>query len=369
MLCNKNKVTVIKGDAFFQSPTMVKILVENGFKNIEFQNAIISTGSEPIEIPDFKFDHKVIIDSTDALALKQIPKSLVVIGGGYIGLELGTVYAKFGSSVSVVELGSQLLPGQDKDVVTVLQRRLEKLGVKIYLEHKAEKCDIKGDSAEITISSKDGSKVSLNADNVLVAVGRKINLSNLKLENTKVELDDKGYIKIDSQMRSTERRIFAIGDVTGNPMLAHRASKQGKVAAEVIAGQESSFDNLVVPAVVFTDPEIAIAGITENEAEAKALDVKIGKFPFAALGRALTVNDTEGFIKIISEKESGLVLGITIVGYNASDVIGEAILAIEMGATLDDIALTIHPHPTFTESLMEAAEVAQGHAIHIFSGK
>ncbi len=368
MLCNKNKITVIKGDAFFQSPTMVKILVENGFKNIEFQNAIIATGSEPVEIPAFKFDHKIIINSTDALALKKVPKNLVVIGGGYIGLELGTAYAKLGSNVSVVELGNQLLPGQDNDVVTILQRRLEKLGVKIYLGHKAEKCEVKENSAEITIS-KNGNKVSLDADNVLVAVGRKISLSSLKLENTQVELDAKGFIKIDNQMRTTERRIFAVGDVTGNPMLAHKASKQGKVAAEVIAGQQSSFDNIVVPVVVFTDPEIAIAGLTENDAKAQDKEITIGKFPFAALGRALTVNETEGFVKIISEKQSGLIMGITIIGHNASDVIGEAILAIEMGATLDDLELIIHPHPTFTESLMEAAEVAKGHAIHIFSGK
>lgn len=369
LLCKKNKIAVIKGNAFFESSSMVKVVSDDGFKNIEFEHCIIATGSVPIELPGFKFDGKIIISSDTALELKTVPKNLVIIGGGYIGLELGVVYAKLGSNVSIVEYSDQLLPGNDKDIVNVLERNLQKIGIKIYLEHKAGKCEVKNSSAIVAISSKDGKKINLPADIVLVAVGRMPNTKSLKLENTRIQFDEKGFVKVDNQLRTTDKKIFGIGDVANQPMLAHKSTRQGKVAAEVIAGLASSYDNLVVPAVIFTDPEIAIAGMTENDAKAKGIDVKIGKFPFSALGRALTVNETDGFVKIIADKNSEIVLGISIVGYNASDMISEAALAIEMGATLDDIALTIHPHPTFTEGLMEAAEAAKGTAIHIFGGK
>jgi len=369
MLCKRYNVKVINGNAFFESPTMVKVLLPDKFMNIEFQNAIIATGSVPIEAQGFEFDGKVIISSNEALEISTLPKDMVVIGGGYIGLELGTVFAKLGSSITIVEYEEQILPGIDKDVVSVIVRNLEKLGVRIYTGYKAEKCEVNGSSAVVTISSSNGTKLELSSDKVLVAIGRKPNTCELKLENTRVDVDEKGFIKVDNMQRTSDRKIFAIGDVANHPMLAHKATRQAKVAAEIIAGKESSYDNLVVPAVIFTDPEVAIAGLTENEATTKGYEIKVGKFPLSALGRSLTVNQKDGFVKVIADKKTEVVLGIVIVGYNASDIIGEAGLAIELGATLDDIALTIHAHPTFPESLMEAAEAAKGVSVHLFGSK
>tara|TARA_Y100000310_G_scaffold344679_1_gene458744 strand:- start:1354 stop:2754 length:1401 start_codon:yes stop_codon:yes gene_type:complete len=363
LLCKQNKINVIKGTGFFESSNRLKIT--NGNSYVDFKNAIIAVGSKPIELPNFKFDGKKIISSTDALYLDDIPKNLVVVGGGYIGLELGTVYAKLGSKVHVVEMTSQILPGFDRSIVDVLQKNLEKIDVKIHLNSKAEKFE----DGKVGISSKDKGKILLDADNVLVAVGRKPIADEIGLENTKVKLDDKGFVKVDGNLRTDDGSIYAIGDVSVGPMLAHKASSQGKSVAEVIAGYKESYENAVVPAVIFTDPEIAIVGLSEEEAKDKGIKVKTGKFPFRVSSRAMTKNETEGFVKIIADEKSSKIIGVQIIGNDASDLISEASLAIKMGATLDDLALTIHPHPTLSESLMEAAEATMGKAIHILNPK
>ena len=297
--------------------------------------------------------------------LGEIPKNLVVIGGGYIGLELGTVYAKLGSKVHIVEMMEQILPGFDKNVADVLQKNLENLNVEIYLNSKADKID----GNKVIINSKEKGKISVDADKILVAIGRKPNIKNLGLDKTKIELDNKGFIKVDKYLRTNKKNIYAIGDVSTGPMLAHKASYQGKFVAEVITGNKSSYENVVVPAVIFTDPEIAIVGLSEQEAQGKGLKVKIGRFPFRASSRAITKNTTQGFVKIIANEKDNKILGVEIIGNEVSDLISEASLAIKMNSTLEDLASTIHPHPTLSESLMEAAEATVGKAIHILNPK
>jgi len=300
----------------------------------------------------------------EALYLDEIPKSLVVIGAGYIGLELGTVYAKLGSKVHIIEMEEQILPGFDKSIVNVLQKNLEKINVVVYNNSKAEKIL----NNRVFINSKEKGKISLDADKILVAVGRIPNTKNLGFENTKVKLDKKGFIEVDNNLKTNDKNIYAIGDISKGPMLAHKASRQGKFVAEVIAGNKDSYDN-IVPSVIFTDPEIATVGLDEVEAKDKGMKVKIGKFPFSVSSRAMTRNETDGFVKIIADKKNDKILGVQIIGSEASNLISEAALAIKMNATLEDIALTIHPHPTLSESLMEAAEATMGKAIHIFNPK
>jgi len=360
-LCKQNKIEVINGTAYFESSNKLKITNGNNVDHVEFEKAIIAVGSRPVELPGFKFDGKKIISSTEALYLDKIPKNLAVIGGGYIGLELGTVYAKLGSKVSVIEMEGQILPGFDKEIANVLQRNLEKLGVEIYLNSKASKLE----NGKVFVESKDKGNLSIGADNVLVAVGRIPATNDIGLENTKVKLDDKGFINVDENLRTNDRGIYAIGDVSTGPMLAHKASSQGKFVAEAIAGNKDAYENTVVPAVIFTDPEIATAGMDEKEAKDKRIKINIGKFPFMASSRAMTRNATEGFVKVIADEKSNKILGVQIVGSEASDLISEAALAIKMNATLDDLALTIHPHPTLSESLMEAAEATMGKAVHM----
>jgi len=365
LLCKSNKVMVIKGSAIFETSNRLKITSGKNVSYIEFEKAIIAVGSKPIELPNFKFDKNKIISSKEALYLKEIPKDLVVIGGGYIGLELGTVYAKLGSKVSIVEMTEQILPGFDESAISILQKNLEKLNVGIYVNAKADKME----DSKVAINSKEKGKVLLGADKVLVAVGRVPNTKNIGLEKTKVRLDDKGFIKVDKSLRTDEKNIYAIGDVSIGPMLAHKASSQGKFVAELIAGKnKSNYENLVVPAVVFTEPEIATVGLTEQETQKNGIKTKIGKFPFRASSRAMTKNNTEGFVKIIAN-ENNKMLGVEIIGNDVSDLISEAALAIKMDATLEDLAYTIHPHPTLSESLMEAAEATMGKAIHILNPK
>lgn len=364
-LCKGNKVTVVKGKAFFESSNKIRVTENNNVSYIEFEKAIIATGSKPIEIPSFKFGGDKILSSTEALAIGAVPKSLIVIGGGYIGLELGSVYAKLGSKVSVVEMTDQILPGFDKSIVDVLQKNLQKNGIETYLNARAEKIE----NNKVIVNSKEKGKISIEADKVLVAVGRYPNTKNLGLENTRVKLDEKGFIKVDNSLKTDDSKIYAIGDASVGLMLAHKASSQGKAAAEIIAGEKSSYENLAVPAVIFTDPEIATIGLTEKEAREKGVEIKTGKFPFSASGRAITMNETEGFVRIIADNKTEKILGVEIVGNNASDLISEASLAIKTGATLDDLAEAIHPHPTLSEGLMEAAEATMGKAIHILNPK
>ena len=364
VLCKGNKITIIKGTAFFESSSRLKINNGNDVSYVDFENAIIATGSKPIELPNFKFKNK-IISSRGALNLDEIPRNLVGIGGGYIGLELGTVYAKLGSKVSLVEMTDQLLPGTEKDIVEIIHKNLEKLNVDIYLNTKADKMV----NNKVIINSKAKGELKLDADKVLVAVGRYPNTENLGLENTKVETDSKGLIKVDKNLMTYDNNIYAIGDISIGPMLAHKASYQGKFVAEIIAGIKNSYENVVVPSVIFTDPEIATVGLSEQEAKDKGIKIKIGKFPFHISSRAMTKSETKGFVKIIADEKDNKVLGAQIVGSEASDLISEIALAVKMKTNLDDLAMTIHPHPTLSESLVEAAEATMGKAIHILNPK
>jgi dihydrolipoamide dehydrogenase len=308
-----------------------------------------------------------VLDSTDALALPEVPKRMVVIGGGYIGLELGTVYAKLGSKVTVVEALPTLLTGIDPDCVKVVAQKLKKLGVEVVLEAKAKGWEDKGDRAVVSIETKGGGTATIDADRILVTVGRRPNTDALGLDKAGVKLDAKGYIVTDKQLRTNVAGVYAIGDCTPGYMLAHKATKEGEVAAEVIAGHRAEMDVRTIPAVVFTDPEIATTGMTEDQAKAAGRKVKVGKYPFAALGRAMSVNDTDGFVKVVGDAATDEVLGIHVVGGGAADLISEAALAIEMGAVLHDLALTVHPHPTLPEAIMEAAMAANGEAIHLIN--
>ncbi|HKE18497.1 MAG TPA: dihydrolipoyl dehydrogenase [Kofleriaceae bacterium] len=333
-------------------------------RTITAKNVVIATGSRPINIPGFEVDQKRVIDSTGALALDSVPKRLVVVGGGYIGLELGTVYAKLGSKVTVVEALDTILFGMDRDCVKVVAQKLRKMGVEVLLNTKAARWENRKDHAVITVSGRDG-EASLDADRILVSVGRRPNTDSLGLDKVGVALDDKGFVKVDSQLRTNVPGIYAIGDCAGGVLLAHKATKEGEVVAEVIAGHKAAMDARTIPAVVFTDPEIASTGLTEEQAAAAGHKLKVGKFPFAALGRALSVNDTDGFAKIIADAETEEILGMHVVGNGGSDLISEGTLAIEMGAVLEDVQLSIHPHPTLSEAIMEAAAAARHEAIHI----
>jgi len=341
---------------------------KDGETTIVAKNVIIATGSRPISIPGFETDDKFVIDSTGALSLDKVPKSMVVIGGGYIGLELGTVYAKLGCKVTVVEALGALLAGMDADCVKVVATKLRKMGVDVLLNAKAKGWKEKGKKAVLTVETKEG-EVEIETDKILVSVGRRPNTEELGLDVAGVKTDERGFIVADHQLKTNIPGIYAIGDVIGGMMLAHKASKEGEIVAELVAGHNAAMDIRTMPAVVFTDPEISSTGLTELQASEAGHKLKVGKFPFAALGRAMSVNDTDGFCKVIGDADSGEVLGIHIVGNGAADLISEGALAIEMGAVLHDLALTVHPHPTLSEALMEAAAVANGEAIHVINRK
>jgi len=363
-LLKGNKVDQLIGEARIVGPNEVAVNTKDGERRITADNIVIATGSSPIEIPGFSFKDGPVLDSTKALALSKVPKKLVVIGGRYIGLEMGSMLAKLGTEVTVVEMMDQVLPGFDKDVVRVIGRRLKKSGVKTLLKTKALGWSKSGKGIVVDVETPKG-KESLDADYVLVTVGRRPNSKGIGAEELGLTMDGP-FIKVDKQLRTSVPSIYAIGDVAGQPMLAHKASHEGEVAAEVIAGHDVANDARQVPAVVFTDPEIATAGIDEATAAERG-PIKVGKVPFAAIGRALTTGDTDGFIKVIIDADTKLVLGVTIVGAHASDLISEASLAIEMYAEALDVGLTIHPHPTLGEGVMEAAKAALGEAIHVIN--
>lgn len=342
----------------------VQVKGADGTTTIVAKNVVIATGSRPIIIPGFDLDGEHVIDSTGALALDEVPERMVVIGGGYIGLELGMVYAKLGSKVSVVEAMGSILSGMDPDCVKVVARKLKKMGVEVLTDAKAKSWE-KKDGRAVLVADHKGQEVRIDTDKILVSVGRRPNSENLGLETMGVKVGDRGYIPVDKQLRTNVAGVYAIGDINGGMLLAHKATKEGEICAEVIAGHKAAFDARTIPAVVFTDPEVASTGMTEAQAKEAGHELKVGKFPFAALGRALSVNDTEGFCKVIADAETGEVLGVHIVGNGAADLISECALAIEMGAVLQDLALTIHPHPTLSEAIMEASAAALGEAVHI----
>jgi len=336
--------------------------------SIAFAHAIVATGSSPAMPAVFRVDDPRVMDSTAALELQDVPPRLLVVGGGYIGLEMGTVYAALGSRVTVVELTGGLLPGCDRDLVRPLEKRLAKTFDAVWLETKVDGLESGKDGVTAFLS---GGKApaSMVFDRVLVAVGRVPNSTGFGLENTRAVVGDRGFVEVDAQRRTADERIFAVGDVAGEPMLAHKASREAKIAAEVIAGQPSEFDSVAIPAVVFTDPEIAWCGLTETQAKAQGLEVEVARFPWAASGRALTLDRPEGMTKLLVEPGTERVLGVGVVGSGAGELIAEGVLAIEMAAVARDVADSIHPHPTLSETLMEAAEVALGHSTHVFRQK
>ncbi|MEF8780139.1 MAG: dihydrolipoyl dehydrogenase [Haloferacaceae archaeon] len=367
-LCKANGVNLVEGEATFADENRVRVAhggEGQGSETIEFEHAIVATGSTPIEVPGFAFADDPVWSSRDALAADSIPDRLVVIGAGYIGMELSTVFAKLGSEVTVVEMLDDALPVYESDVARVVRKRAKDLGVEFQFgEGASEWRDAPDGGVQVVTETEEGVESAYPADRVLVAVGRRPVTEGLELEAAGIETDDDGFVPTDDRMRTNRDHVFAVGDVAGEPMLAHVASHEGIVASEVIAGEPAAMDAQAVPAAVFTDPEVATVGMTEEEAGEEGFEPAVGEMPFRASGRALTTNHTDGFVRIVADEETGLVLGGQIVGPEASELIAEVSLAVEMGATLEDLATTIHTHPTLAEAVMEAAENAQGQAIH-----
>ncbi|GIN91520.1 dihydrolipoyl dehydrogenase [Siminovitchia terrae] len=362
-LLKGNKIDIVKGEAYFVDANSIRVMDENSAQTYTFKNAIIATGSRPVEIPGFKYSKRVL-DSTGAINLDELPKSLVVIGGGYVGIELGSTYANFGTEVTIIEGTKDILGGFEKQMTSLVKRNLKKKNVNVVTNAQAKGVEETDQGVKVTYAAK-GEEQTIEADYVLVTVGRKPNTDELGLEQVGVKIDDKGLIAVDKQLRSNVSSIYAIGDIVEGPKLAHKASYEGKIAAEVIAGQSSEVDYIGIPAVVFSEPELASVGYTEQQAKEEGIEIEAARFPFAANGRALALNATDGFVKLITRKEDGLIIGGQIAGANASDMIAEIGLAIEAGMTAEDVAMTIHAHPTLGEMTMEAAEVALGTPIHI----
>ncbi|WP_442599338.1 dihydrolipoyl dehydrogenase [Neobacillus sp. D3-1R] len=362
-LLKGNKVDIVRGEAYFVDANTLRVMDENSAQTYTFKNAIIATGSRPIELPAFKYSKRVL-DSTGALALEEIPNKIVVIGGGYIGTELGGAYANFGTQVTILEGTDEILNGFEKQMSALVKRNLKKKGAEIITKALAKGVQENENSVTVTYEVN-GEAKTVEADYVFVMVGRKPNTDEIGLEQVGIEKTDRGIINVDKQCRTNISNIYAIGDVVAGPPLAHKASYEGKIAAEAIAGHPSEIDYLGIPAVVFSDPELASVGYTEAQAKEEGIEIIAAKFPFAANGRALALDATDGFVKLITRKEDGLVIGAQIAGPSASDMIAELGLAIETGMTAEDLAMTIHAHPTLGEITMEAAEVALGSPIHI----
>ncbi|MFC6719480.1 dihydrolipoyl dehydrogenase family protein [Natrialbaceae archaeon GCM10025810] len=402
-LCKANGVNLLEGTAHFADEHTVRVShggEGQGSESLEFEHAIVATGSKPIEIPNFDFSDEPVLDSRQALALESVPESLVIVGAGYIGMEMAGIFAKLGTDVTVIEMLDDVLPGYEDDLSRPVRKRAEELGVEFHFGYTASKWYDHGAGIRVVaepareaaaadggaaepeqdrpVDAEEGEEraeqaepadadeepLELDAEKVLVAVGRRPVTDGLSLEEAGVETDERGFVPTDDRARTNKKHIYAVGDVAGEPMLAHKGSAEGQVAAEVIAGEPSAIDYQAMPAAVFTEPEIGTVGMTEAEAEEAGFTPVTGQFPFRASGRALTVRETDGFVRIVADEESGFVLGAQIVGPEASELIAELGLAIEMGATLEDVASTIHTHPTLSEAVMEAAENALGHAIH-----
>ncbi len=386
-LCKANGVSLMEGTATFADENTARISHDGdgqGSESVSFEHAIVATGSRPIQIPGFDFADEPVLNSRQALSLENVPESLVLVGAGYIGMELAGVFAKLGTDVTVIEMLDEVLPGYDDDLTRPVKKRAEELGIDFHFGYSASEWQDLGENIRVVaepadaVASDGGSEaqsasddadaaaetIELDTEKVLVAVGRQPVSDTLDLAAAGVETDDRGFIPTDDRARTNVDSIFAVGDVAGEPMLAHKGSYEGQVAAEVIAGEPSAIDYQAMPAVVFTDPEIATVGMSEEEAEDAGFDPLVGTFPFRASGRALTTGHSDGFVKIVADAETEFVLGASVVGPEASELLGELGLAVELGATLEDVAGTIHAHPTLSESVMEAAENALGHAIH-----
>ena len=358
-----NGVEVIKGTARFVGPGAVEVTSAAGTQRLEAGAFIVATGSRPIEIPGFAFDGKDVWSAREAVDLPEVPRRLVVVGGGVIGLELGTVYAKLGAQVTFLEALPQILSGIDPEAVRLVQKGLRQREATVHVNAKARGWERRG--AELVVRAEvDGKPLEVACDRILVAVGMRPNSEGLGLAEVGVKIGPRGFVEVDEQCRSSVPTIFAIGDLTGPPLLAHKASKEGEISAEVVGGRKSARDWVSMPGAIFTDPEVAAVGLTEEQARAAGHEPVTGKFAFAALGRAIAMDHTEGFVKVVGDKASKLLLGVTICGPEASDLIAEAALALEMGAYLEDVALTVHAHPTLPEAFMEACKAALGEAIH-----
>ncbi|MFN4258648.1 MAG: dihydrolipoyl dehydrogenase [Gemmataceae bacterium] len=362
-LCKRRKVELVHGRATFVDSHTVRL--EDGSQR-RFQHGVIATGSLPAVPPALRLESRRVMDSTAALKLENIPESLLVVGGGYIGLEMGTVYAALGSRVTVVELTDGLLPGVDRDLVRPLQTRLKGILEQILLNTKVARMAERPDGIGVTLQGEEVTDKEMTFEKVLLAVGRRPNSQGLGLENTKVEVDEKGFIRVNEQRRTTEEHIFAIGDVAGEPMLAHKATYEGKLVVEVLAGEPAVYDVQAMPAVVFTDPEIAWCGLTETEAKKQKREVKVSRYPWGASGRATTLLRTEGLTKLVVDSETDRLLGVGIVGAGAGELIAEGVVAVEMGASAQDLMLCVHPHPTLSETMMEAAEAVLGASTHLY---
>ncbi len=366
-LCKANDVNLVEGRAEFADEESVRVAhggEGQGSETIAFENAIVATGSRPIEIPNFEFDGEHIINSRDALSLDEVPESLVVVGAGYIGMELSTVFAKLGTDVTVVEMLDTVLPNYEDDLGDVVKDRAEEVGIDFYFGESASEWEESGDGITVRTENEDGEVSEFGAEKALVAVGREPVTDTLNLDAIGLEPDENGFLDTDDRARTDVENVFAVGDVAGEPMLAHKGMREGEVAVEFIAGEPAALDYQSVPAAVFTDPEIGTVGMTESEAEEAGFEPVVGEFPMQASGRALTLGDTDGFTRVVADDDAGFILGAQIVAPEASEMIAEFGLAIEMGATIEDIGATIHTHPTLGETVMEAVENARGKAIH-----
>ena len=356
-------VQVMQGRGYFEDSRTLRVETEQGQQLIKYDQAIIAVGSKAALPRDFDLGNPRVMTSTEALEVEDIPENLLVIGGGYIGMELGTVYATFGSKVVLVEALDTILAGADPDLARPVIAYAKKAFKEVRLKTKVGKMSTSGKHIKVEFNVN-GQKQEELYDRVLVSVGRSPNADDLGLENTKVSFDERGFIHVNERQQTTDPAIYAIGDIAGGVLLAHKATKEGRIAVEVIAGQDSAFVNVTIPAVVFTEPELAWCGLTESEAKAKGMAVEVAKFPWAASGRALSFDHPEGLTKLVIDPDSERILGVGIVGYGAGELISEGVLAVEMGATAKDLALAVHPHPTLSETIMEAAEAFYGHATH-----
>ena len=364
-LFKKNKVTYFKGTGSFKSTNQISIIDDKKKETIlEAQKIIISTGSEPVSLPNVKFDEKIILSSTGALSLNSVPKKMIVVGGGYIGLEMGSVWSRLGSEVHVIEFLDHITPGMDKEISKEFMKILTKQGISFHMQTKVESIKNNKTSAKVFLMDKDGKKKELECDVVLISVGRKPNTKNLKLDSVGVLLDEKKRIKVNKNFETNIKNIYAIGDVIAGPMLAHKAEEEGIAVAELISGQSGHVNYDVIPGVIYTSPEVATVGKTEEQLKSLGIKYKVGKFPFIANSRAKAINEPEGFVKILADEKTDKILGVHMIGPHVGEIIGEVAVAMEFGASSEDVARTCHAHPTFSEAVKEAALSIDKRAIH-----